>query len=410
MIFVQAIGMVPSMWLLLISVLRQMDPSLEDAAAAAGAGRARTIAFVTAPLMAPGLLAVTVLYLIVGMETLETPLSARTHGRYRRARYACVRDAPFDGWFLYRPPATLGMSGMVLGVLGISGYLYFLRRANKFAVVTGKAYRPRRIALGRLRWPALAMVAVYMALAAVIPFSILLVTSFQQFYQPLVPDVRIIWTVNNYQDLLDYRFFGQYFVNTIVVSASAATVTMLLVTFISWQLVRWPSWLSQIVNGLAFLPLAIPAVISGLAFFLLFIGTPVFGSIALLVVAYTARFIAYGTRLMHAAQVQIHRELEEAALTSGVSQVVTFFQINLRLLIPAFLNGWLWILTHAARDFTTALVVAGGGVLLAGNVIYDRFANGRFPVFAAMMVALVTFNLAVVYIGRKWISRAIGEH
>jgi iron(III) transport system permease protein len=409
MIFVQAIGMVPSMWLILISVLRRMDPSLEDAAAAAGAGRARTIAFVTGPLMAPGLLAVTVLYLIVGMETLETPLAlGRTAGIDVLATRVYEMLHSTDG-FSYGPPATLGMSGMVLGLLGISGYLYFLRRANKYAVVTGKAYQPRMLSLGRWRWPALAAVAIYMALAAVIPFSMLLVTSFQQFYQPLVPDVRIIWTLSNYQDLLDYRFFGQYFLNTILVSALAATVTMLLVTFIAWQLVRWPSRLTQIVNGLAFLPLSIPAVISGLAFFLLFIGTPLFGSIALLVIAYTARFIAYGTRLMHAAQVQIHRELEEAALTTGVSQLVTFFQINLRLLLPAFLNGWLWILTHAARDFTTALVVAGGGVLLAGNVIYDRFANGRFPVSAAMMVALVTFNLAAVYIGRKWIVRAIGE-
>ncbi|MFN0074493.1 MAG: ABC transporter permease [Chloroflexota bacterium] len=409
MIFVQAIGMVPSMWLILISVLRRMDPSLEEAAAAAGAGRMRTLTHVTAPLMAPGLLAIAVLYLVVGMETLETPLAlGRTAGIDVLATRVYEMLHTTQG-FAYGPPATLGMSGLILGLIGISGYLYFLRRANKYAVVTGKGYRPRMITLGAWRWPAVCGVGLYMALAAVIPFAVLVVTSFQQFYQPLVPDVRIIWTLNNYQELLDYRFFGQYFVNTIVVSAIAATVTMLFVTFIAWQLVRWPSRLTQLVNALAFLPLSVPAVISGLAFFLLFIGTPLYGTIALLVLAYTARFIAYGTRLMHAAQVQIHRELEEAALTAGVGQLVTFLQINLRLLLPAFMNGWLWVLTHAARDFTTALVVAGGGVLLASNVIFDRFANGRFPLSAAMMVALVMFNLTAVFIGRKWIGRTIGQ-
>jgi len=208
--------------------------------------------------------------------------------------------------------------------------------------------------------------------------------------------------------MLDYRFFGQYFVNTIVVAAAAATVTMLLVSFFAWQAVRWPSRLTRLVSTLTFLPLAVPGAISGLAFLLLFIGTPLYGTLLLLVLAFTARFIAYGTRLMHAAQLQIHKELEEAALAAGVGYVVVFFLINLRLLLPAFMNGWLWILTHAARDFTTPLMVASAGSLLAGNVIFGRYADGHFPIAAAMMVGLIAFNVVAVALGRKWIVRAVG--
>ena len=78
------------------------------------------------------------------------------------------------------------------------------------------------------------------------------------------------------------------------------------------------------------MPLAIPGVISGLAFFLLFIGTPLYGTLILLVLAFMSRFLAYGTRLMHSAQVQIHTELEEAAVTAGVPYLRTFLSINLR--------------------------------------------------------------------------------
>ena len=238
----------------------------------------------------------------------------------------------------------------------------------------------------------------------------LVATSFQRFYQPLAPGSSIVWTTNNYLSMLDYRFFGQYFVNTVLVAVGAATVTMLLVSFLSWQVVRWPSRLTQAVNVLAFMPLAIPGVISGLAFFLLFIGTPLYGTLILLVLAFMSRFLAYGTRLMHSAQVQIHTELEEAAVTAGVPYLRTFLSINLRLLLPAFFNGWLWVLTHTARDFTTPLMVASASSLLASNLIFGRYADGKFPESAAMMVALVVFNVGAVVAGRKWIVRAIGAN
>src|SRR5260370_33231155 len=124
-----------------------------------------------------------------------------------------------------------------------------------------------------------------------------------------------------------------------MVAVGAATLTMLLVSFLCWQVVRWPSRLTQAVNVLAFMPLAIPGVISGLAFFLLFIGTPLYGTLILLVLAFMSRFLAYGTRLMHSAQVQLHKELEEAQITAGAQNLRTFLSINRRFLFPTLFNG-----------------------------------------------------------------------
>ena len=98
----------------------------------------------------------------------------------------------------------------------------------------------------------------------------------------------------------------------------------------------------------------------------------------------------------------------EAAVTAGVPYMRAFLSINLRLLIPAFFNGWLWVLTHAARDFTTPLMVASASSLVASNIIFGRYADGKFPESAAMMVALVLFNVCAVIAGRKWIVRAVG--
>src|SRR5262249_22794347 len=206
MIFVHTIGVIPSMWLILISVLRLMDPALEEAAAISGANRLRSTLFVTVPLMAPGLLAIVILFTVAGLESLETPLAlGRPAGiDVMATRVYDLLHLPTGAGFAYGPPAALGLFGLLLGMVGIGLYLYFTRRASRYVVVTGKAYRPRLIRLGRWTYVALGAIALYMVLQVVLPFGMLLATSFQRFYQPLAPGSNIAWTTNNYQSMLDY--------------------------------------------------------------------------------------------------------------------------------------------------------------------------------------------------------------
>jgi iron(III) transport system permease protein len=380
MIFLQALGLVPSMWLLLTAVLRNMNPVLEEAASTSGAGRISTFKKVTLPLMRPAIAAVLIYYLVQGIEILELPLAVGPNAGVEvlstRIFFEVmpVGAEPPD----YPVAAAIGMLALALGVIGIVIYSYLMRRASSFAVVSGKAYRPQRIRLGRWKWPALLFVFGYMLLKVILPLGVLLYASFLRFYQP--PRVGDLpWTLDNYVRLLDYRHFGRYFVNTILVSFGAAALTMLLAGLVSWFVVRYPSKLTKLLNFFAFMPLAIPGVISTLAFFLIFIGTPLYGSLILMVLAFTSRYLAYGTRLMHAAQLQIHKELEEASLTSSVPPWRGYLSINLPLLKPAMINGFLWVLVHAARDFSVALLLATAGSLLAGNVIYSAFVGGSYP-------------------------------
>jgi iron(III) transport system permease protein len=295
-----------------------------------------------------------------------------------------------------------------MGICGIFLYLRLVRQASRYAVITGKGYRPRLIRLGAWKYVALSLVALFVIVKVVLPFCVLIYASFLRFY---VPPTRAFlgqmpWTFQNYDELLDYRFFGKFFINTIIVSLGAATATMILVSFIGWLVVRRPGPLSNMINLVAFTPLAVPGIISTLALFLMFVGTPLVGTLLLLILAFVARYLAFGTRLMHATMLQVHRELEEAAQTSGATGLQIFVGITLRLLMPAFLNGWLWILVHAAKDFSVALFLASAGSVVVANIIYQDFSSGRFNESAAALVFLVVFNLMFVITGRRWIRRA----
>jgi iron(III) transport system permease protein len=171
--------------------------------------------------------------------------------------------------------------------------------------------------------------------------------------------------------------------------------------------VRRTGVLTRVLNILAFVPLAVPGIISTLAFFLIFIGTPLHGTLFLMTLAFASRYLAYVTRLMQAAQIQIHRELEEAAATSSVSPIRGLLFINLPLLRPAVINGFLWVFVHAAKDFSVGLLLASSSTLLAANLIYGSFTTGKLPAASAMMVVLVGMNMLVVAVGRRYLQRPV---
>ena len=414
LIFAGAIGLAPSMWLFLISVLRNMDPTLEEAAAVSGAGRLKTLTRVTLPLMRPGTFAVGIFFFIVAIESLELPLALGLTAGIETISVRILRLVNFEvaGEVDYGLPATLGVFALVVGTFGVTIYLYLVRSASKFAVMTGKGYRPRMLKLGKFKWVAIGFFALYLLIKVVLPFSVLVYASFLEYYQPYVSAnfEYLRWTIGNYGTLFDWRFAGRFFVNTIIVSVAASFGTMFLVSFLGWLVVRMPGPVTRSVNVVAFMPLAVPGTISSTAMLLLFIGTPLYGTLALLVLAYIFRYVAFGTRLMHAAQLQVSKELEEVALTSGASRMTTFFLINLRLLIPAFINGWLYILVHVSKDFSVPLLLASGSTLLFGNIIYSRWEQGDLSVAAALMVILIVFNLVSVFLGRKWLLKSVGQH
>ncbi|MEO6165869.1 MAG: ABC transporter permease subunit, partial [Candidatus Binatia bacterium] len=221
LIFVHVLGMVPTMWLFLTAVLRRMDPVLEEAASAAGAGRWHTLRTITAPLMRPGVAAVAIYFFLSGLESLELPLAlGPTAGIEVLATKIFFSLAPTaDLGVNYGIPAAFGLLGLLMGVAGTVLYHHLVRQASDFAVVTGKGYRPRIIELGAWKYLALGAIGLFVMIKVVLPFAVLLSASFLRFYVPPIaeylPDIK--WTLIHYERLFDYRFFGRFFVNTLIV-------------------------------------------------------------------------------------------------------------------------------------------------------------------------------------------------
>ena len=406
MIFIAGTGIVPTMFVMLSGVFRNMDPQLEDAGAVSGANFMRTIGHITLPLLTPGVLSVGIYMLMIMVQAFESPLAiGLTAGVPVLSVYIYVLSSPEGGTPNYGLAAAFGIGLLVLALLLMWGYYRATRVSERFRVVTGKGFRPRRIKLGRWRYPALGFVAVYFGLM-ILPLLILVWTSFLPFYQ--VPSTRAlgVLTLDNYRSLFESVTIRRSLGNTFLLVFAVSTLTMVLSSLISWFATRTKLRIGRWLDILAFAPLAIPNIVIAISILLLYIRTPLYGSIWIIILAQITAYLAFGTRTMNAALIQIHPELENAATACGASWITMMRKILLPMLRPHFLNGWLWIVAHSMRDLTIALVLMSPDSVVVSSMLWLLWSFGDVPSACALLILMVAGLLVLVLPIQIYASRS----
>jgi len=408
MIFLEGLRLVPTAFLMLVPLMRSMDPALEEAAAVSGARPGSTLRKVTLRLLAPGLVAVMIYQAMTALEVFEIPgILGLPAGIYVFSTkiYAIVRSATFLP--VYGQANALAMVYLIIAVVTTYLYTRMISRAERYTIITGKGYRPRQLELGRWKYPAFGCALLFLFVAIVLPFLVFLYTSFLPYLQAPSSDAFKVMTLKNYRLLAQYGEVGSALKNTVVMVTVTATATVALSFLISLVVVRSKFWGRRLLDQLAFVPHAIPGIVTGIAFFWLFLKLdflPLYGTIWAITIGFTANFISYGTRSMNAALLQIHKELEEAAYVSGAPPWRTMWRIFAPLMMPTFAGVWIWVVLHAVRIAGMPLILYEGpqNQVLA-ILIWNMWDEGYIPAVAAigtlLMIALLLLTLAVRFLG-----------
>ncbi len=112
-------------------------------------------------------------------------------------------------------------------------------------------------------------------------------------------------------------------------------------------------------------------------------------------------------RFVSASMMQIHSELDEAAQVAGVPWSRNFLKVILPLLKPGLLAAWFWVMVHAYRELTIALMLARSQNRTAAVVIYDLWEEGSFLLLSAFGVLMFVVLLILTSIAHS-ISRRFG--
>jgi iron(III) transport system permease protein len=408
MVFLEGLRLVPTAFLMLVPLMRGMDPSLEEAAAVCGARPFSSMRKITLRLLAPGLIAVMIYQAMTALEVFEIPgilgLPAGIHV-FSTKIYAIVRSATFLP--VYGQANALAMVYLFIAVVTTFFYTRLISRVERFMIITGKGYRPRQLELAKWRYLALGLVLLYLFLAILLPFLAFAYASFLAFLQPPSLEAFQGFTLKNYRFLLQYGEIASALKNTGIMVVVTATATVALSFFVSLVIVRSKFWGRKLLDQLAFMPHAIPGIVLGIAFFWVFLKVdflPIYGTVWAMSIGFTVSFLSYGTRSMSASLLQVHKELEEAAYVSGARPWRMMWRVFLPLMMPTFVGIWIWVVLHAVRIAGLPLILYEGqqNQVLA-ILIWNMWDEGYVPAVAAigtlLMLTLLLLTLAVRYIG-----------
>ena len=409
MALVEGLRLVPTAFLMMLPLLRNMDPALEEAATTSGAGPLTVLRRVTLLVMLPGIVAVLIYQLVSALEVFDVPsIIGMPAGIYVFSTriYAALHST--SALPDYGKADALAILYLFVAVAATAVYLRVISRAERFSIVTGKGYRPRTIDLGGWRFLALALVLIYLLAAFLLPLLVLAYASFLPFLQ--APSARAFQSFSwiNYRKVLDSDLISTVILNTLVMTLVAATLTVMLSFVISLVVVRSKFWGRKLLDQLAFMPHAIPGIVMGLALLWVFLkidglGLPLFGTIWSMAIAFTITFVAYGTRTMNAAILQIHRDLEEAALASGASSWRTAWRIFVPLIMPAMAGLWLWAALHAVRVAGLPLMLyQGAGNQVLSVMIWNMWTDGQIAQVGAIATVMILALLALTLLLRTF--------
>ena len=409
MVWVHSLEMTPLAYLLLSAALQSMDSRLEEASAAAGAGQWSTLRRVSLPLILPAVGAAIMLLMIYTVETFEVPLllGGRAQVRvYTTEIYLNTARTPTD-WGL---SGAYSIAILFLCAICLAFYFHLVRHGERYQTVTGKDFRPRRIDLGHWRYVTCLLSLSLVFLITGLPFLVMLYASLLRRYQP--PSLEVFQRMNlgNYREILSDPVYSiDPLWNSTLVGLGSATAVMLLVSVMSYFVHKTRIPGRKLIDYLGFAPIAMPSVVLGAAFlwFYLLVPMPVLGTLTIIGLAYVTRYMAVALRFVSTSMLQIHSELEEAAAVAGGGWWGNFRRIYLPLLRPGLMAGWFWVMVHAYRELTIALMLARSRNRTASVVIYDLWENGSFPQLSAFGVLIFALLIVLVLFGQS-ISRRFG--
>lgn len=412
MSFVQGVILTPPAFFMIAAAYKSMDPSLEEASYASGASGLVTFIRINFPLSLPAIIAATLYLFITAIEVFEVPGLIGAPARiFVFSTLIYYATHPEVGLPKYGLAGGYGMIVLVLALLGSYFYYRVIRQSHKYEVVTGKGYRPKLVELGRLRGLAILFLLIYFTLEIFLPFLTLVWASLVPYIQVPSAEAFTKVTLANYLKVPDYAGLRP-FLNTALLMLIAPTISMVFSLILSWVVIRSKVKGRYVLDGVAFLPHAVPSILFAVALSYLALAYreffPVYGTLTIIVLANSIKYISFGTRTVNGALIQIHHDLEEAAEVSGASKVKVLSSIITPLLGSALLNGWLWISLLAFREVTMALTLSSPKNVMLSTLVWNLWSAGYVPEAAALGVMMVFVLGGFLVLARKLGEKVIG--
>ncbi|MEM1100803.1 MAG: iron ABC transporter permease, partial [Pseudomonadota bacterium] len=399
----QVLAFAPVTFLVLLSTLEAINPTLEEAARTLGARSMKTFQSITWPLLRPGLAAAFLLAFIESLADFGNPLVLGGGFEVLSVKiFFAVVGARYD----LGNAATLAMILLALTLIAFWLQMRWMGKKS-YVTVTGKSDAGLVAPL-----PPMLKIAVF---AVVIPWVVFTLAVYVIIAAGgFVTDIGR-WDLTPTFDHLSTAFRFEFaasglelygsawdsMITTLWVAGIAAPLTTLVGILTAWLVARQDFAGRRAFEFGTMLSFAIPGTVVGVSYVAAFNVPPVdiTGTAAILIICFVFRNMPVGMRAGLAALAQIDKSMEEASQTMGAGGSTTLSRVVVPLIRPAVFTALVYSFVTAMTAVSAVIFLVSARHNMATAYIMGRVEAGEYALaiaYSAVLMIVMIFCVAII--------------
>jgi len=379
-VFVLSLVFYPLSMLATEVAMRRIDGRLEEAALLVAPPR-RVLWRVTLPLAGPGVLAAALVIFVLAVSEFGVP------GLLRVRVYTTEVFTAFAALYDFGRATVLTVPLLLLALVVAAGAAALL---GDRLVVSRRGAGRRPVSFETWRRPAMTAALIMLAVALVVPLAVLV--------REALGARSIIDVLVGSRDAIT---------NSLVFAAAGATGVVSVAVWIGYARARAQSRLGQLADVLFVVLFALPSTVVGVGLIGLWnrpgpLGA-VYGTGAMLLLAYLARLIPVATLVLAASARQVPAAHEEAAAVSGAGWLRTMTRIVLPQIRLGLGAAWVIAFILAFGELGASILVAPPGEATLPIRIYTIIANAP----SSQVAALALLQTVVIFVPLGLLALAV---
>ncbi|GAB4066810.1 iron ABC transporter permease [Ancylobacter sonchi] len=405
---VMGVEHMPLVFLATRAALRAVPADLVEAARVIGVPGPRIAVGIVLPLVAPSILAGALLAFTAAIGNFGVPALLGIPGRV-----SVLTTLIYQRLNGFGPSAAGQVAVLALIMAALVGLALALRglalRRLAAPLPAGRPLEPTRSSpVGEIvLWLVVAMIAV-------VPLAALVMTA-------LLPAVGVRFgaetaSLAQFAAVIANAAVRRAFANSLLLALACAGIAVAVSVPFAYLVARRPGRLVRALDLVVEAPWVIPGTVVALGMILAFLpplpvlGVSLYGTLAILLVAYLARFLPLVLRPVTAAAQTADPSLEEAARIVGAGLPRRLAFIFLPGVLPAAVAGALLVVMTALNELTLSALLWSSGHETIGVMVFALQYEGNSTAAAAVAVlstALLFGLCALANAGARWLPDRI---
>ena len=405
-------------YIMVSGALRSINSELEEMGEIQGASKAQILRHITLPLILPSVLSATVMTISKSIGTYGVPANLGNRSGY----YTLATKMRT---FIDQGPQAVGYAMSIVLVLLAALIIFSNQRIvgvrKSYATVSGKGGRATLMQLGKAKKPLMVFLMVFLFLAMVVPFFVLIMETFQittgagygldnlTLYNWIGKEGEIDKYTNYVGIFRNPNFFSAFW-NTIRLTLIASILTAICGQFLGYISSRGRGkWYGDLTEQMVFVPYLMSGIAFSTMYFSMFsrphlcgLMPSLYGTFTLIVLTSVVKHFPFASKSGTANMLSISVELEEAADIAGASFWKRMSSIIVPLAKNGFISGFMLTFISIAKELDLIIIMMTPTTQTMSYLAFTYSQDGYNQMSDAVSVCVLAFILVCYTVANRF--------